>query len=97
MIIIDIINPPYHCTKNEVSIKNFFCKFDQIHRKLRIWSYLLKKSLMESFIFCAVYFVLSSQFFDKYMERKPLGGWGFQTVANNCRTFKTFHKYIFSG
>ena len=33
-----------------------FCKFDQIHRKLRIWSYLLKKSLMENFIFCAVTF-----------------------------------------
>ena len=25
-----------------------------IHRKLRIWSHLLKKSLMENFIFCAV-------------------------------------------
>ena len=24
-------------------------------RKLRIWSHLLKKSLMENFIFCAVY------------------------------------------
>ena len=36
------------------SIKNFFCKFDQIRRKLRIWSHLLKKSLMENFIFCAV-------------------------------------------
>ena len=37
------------------SIKNFFTKCDQIHRKLRIWSHLLKKSLMESFIFCAVW------------------------------------------
>ena len=27
-------------------------KCDQIRRKLRIWSYLLKKSLMENFIFC---------------------------------------------
>ena len=33
-----------------------FCKLDQIHRKLRIWSYLLKRSLMENFIFCAVTF-----------------------------------------
>ena len=33
-------------------------KCDQIHRKLWVWSHLLKKSLMENFIFCAVeYFV----------------------------------------
>ena len=37
------------------SIKDFFSKFDQIRRKLRIWSHLLKKSLMENFIFCVVY------------------------------------------
>ena len=36
------------------SIKDFFIKCDQIRRKLRIWSHLLKKSLIESFIFCAV-------------------------------------------
>ena len=36
------------------SIKDFFSKRDQIRRKLRIWSPLLKKSLMENFIFCAV-------------------------------------------
>ena len=32
-------------------IKDFFSKCDHIRRKLRIWSYLLKKSLMENFIF----------------------------------------------
>ena len=36
------------------SIKDFFSKYYQIRRKLRIWSHLLKKSLMENFIFCAV-------------------------------------------
>ena len=36
------------------SIKDFFVKCDQIRGKLRIWSHLLKKSLMENFIFCAV-------------------------------------------
>ena len=36
------------------SIKDFFSKCDQIRRKLRIWSNLLKKSLMEKFVFCAV-------------------------------------------
>ena len=33
------------------SIKDFFCKYDQICRKLRIWSHLLKKSLIKNFIF----------------------------------------------
>ena len=33
------------------SIKDFSSECEQIHRKLRIWSYLLKKYLIESFIF----------------------------------------------
>ena len=36
------------------SIKDFFCKCDQIRIFLRIWSHLPKKSLMKNFIFCAV-------------------------------------------
>ena len=36
------------------SIEDFFNKNDQIHIYLRILSYLLKKSLMENFIFCPV-------------------------------------------
>ena len=40
--------------KLNISIKDFFSKCDQIRRKLRIWSHLLKKSLMENFIFCVV-------------------------------------------
>ena len=36
------------------SIKDFFSKCDQIRWKLGIWSHLLKKSLMENFIFRAV-------------------------------------------
>ena len=40
--------------KMKFSIKDFFSKCDQIRRKLRIWSHLLKKSQMENFIFCAV-------------------------------------------
>ena len=35
------------------SIKDFFSKYDQI-RSLRIWLHLLRKSLMENFIFYAV-------------------------------------------
>ena len=36
------------------SIKDFFSKCDQICSFLWISSYLLKKSLMENFVFCAV-------------------------------------------
>ena len=35
-------------------IKDFFSKCDQMHSFLWIWSHLLKKSIMENFIFCAV-------------------------------------------
>ena len=35
-------------------IKNYFSECDQIRKKLRIGSYLLKNSLMNNFIFCAV-------------------------------------------
>ena len=45
-----------YCTvqKMKFSIKDFFSKCDQIHSFLQIWSHLLKKSLMENFIFFAV-------------------------------------------
>ena len=46
-----------HCTTNKVFIKDFFSKCDQIHRKLQIWSHLLKKSFMENAIFGAVRFL----------------------------------------
>ena len=40
--------------KIKFSIMNFFGKCDQIRSFLCIWSHLLKKLLMENFIFCAV-------------------------------------------
>ena len=36
-------------------VKDFYIKCDQICRKLRIWSHLLKKSLMKNFIFLCKY------------------------------------------
>ena len=45
---------PSTAQKVKFFIKDFFSKWDQIRRKLPIWSHLLKKSLMENFIFCAV-------------------------------------------
>ena len=40
-----------HCIKMNFSVKDFFSKCEQIRRKLRIYSYLLKKSLTKNFIF----------------------------------------------
>ena len=44
--------------KMKFSNKDFFSKCDQICRFLRIWPHLPKKSLMENFIFCAVYDII---------------------------------------
>ena len=41
--------------KKKFFIKDFFSKCDQIHSFLQIWLRLLKKSLMENFIFCVVF------------------------------------------
>ena len=44
----------YTAQKMKFFIKDFFSKCDQICSFLRIWSHLLKKSLIEKLIFCAV-------------------------------------------
>ena len=54
------------------SIKGFSSKYG----KLRIWSRLLKKSLMENMIFCAVLILLNQDFdvnFDKIIKTNELG------------------------
>ena len=47
--------------KIKFSVKDFFSKCDQIRSFLRIWSYLLKKSLTENFIFRAVSWSFASK------------------------------------
>ena len=44
----------YTTQKMKFSIKDFFSKCDPIRSFLRMWSHLLKKSLMENFIFCVM-------------------------------------------
>ena len=51
--------------KMKFSIKDLFSKCDQIRRKLRIWSHLLKKSLMENFI------LMSSDYMECLYELPP--------------------------
>ena len=52
--------------KMKFSIKDFFSKCDQIRKKLRIWSHLLKKSIMENFLFCAVVAAREGSIWDYY-------------------------------
>ena len=59
------------------SIKDFFSKYEQLRRKWRIWSHLVKKPLMENFIFCAVY-VCSSY------TLCPGGSSFYQSKAEKC-------------
>ena len=54
LIDILIFTGKYIAQKMKFSIKDFFSKCDQIRTLLRIRSHLLKKSLMENFIFYAV-------------------------------------------
>ena len=61
--VLDYINKQTTVQKMKFSIKDFFSKCDQICSFLRIWSYLLKKSLMENFIFCAMH----------QMDKQPKG------------------------
>ena len=56
--------------KLKFSIKDFFRECDQVRRKLRISSHLLKKSLMECFLFCTVKIVLGEP--DPYMKQQCL-------------------------
>ena len=55
----------YNTAQNmKFSIKDFFSKCGQIRRKLRIWSHLLKKCLMEKLHFlCSVCFWIPRQLF----------------------------------
>ena len=51
-----VINAQTLLKKPKFSIKDFFSQCDQTRSFLRIWTHLLKKSLMEIFFFCAVKF-----------------------------------------
>ena len=49
-----LFQPQCTHTKKKFFIKDFSSKCDKLRSSLRIWSHLLKKSLMENFIFCEV-------------------------------------------
>ena len=58
------INAPFNRTaqKKKFSVKDFFGKCDQIYRKLKNQSHLLKKPLVENLLFCSVCYSQKSSF-----------------------------------
>ena len=77
----------YNHWKAKYSIKEFFSKYDQIRSFLRIWSYLLKKSLMENFIFCAVNLATKPSHIGIYCIKSFLKSHSFQETRANSAVF----------
>ena len=85
---ISIIKVRSTAQKIKFSIKDFFSKYHQIRRKLRIWSYLLNKSLMENFFFCAVVQKRTSEAYSKLYHTSKM-----ETLCENsfCNTISALH------
>ena len=76
---------PYTAQKIKFSIKDFFSKSEQIRSFLQIWSHLLKKSLMRTFIF--LYSVIQGMRREMEVRSKTVG-------ENNFRlNFSYFKKF----
>ena len=90
----DFSKTPYSTAqKMKFSIKDFFSICERIRRKLRIWSHLLRKSLMENFIFCAV--LIHSSIIWKFHYWHCLNNylsWVFRVInkVKNQRILETF-------
>ena len=80
------------------SIKNIFSKCDQIRRKLWIWLHLLKQSLMQNFIFCAVIY-LGRKFlnFKKEKKKKEQASLLLKKRACTLNNFATYYNYNWSS
>ena len=73
--------------KMKFSITNFFSKCEQICSVLRIWSHLLKKSLMKNFIFCATSHV---QFYEYELYEQ-------NEVLRKIHKYFTKYRYLFGN
>ena len=86
--LLNSLHAPRTAQKMTFSIKDFFSKCDQVRSFLQIWSYLLKKSLMENFIFlCTVVETTLNNYYwnktDCYkLELTNWNGAWFDTVQN---------------
>ena len=92
------------------SIKDFFSKCDLIRKKLRIWSHLLKKSLMENFTFYVVYLEhldlrkgitklnkwrnLNLSTFESILDKKETLNFAFLIIFSLQRTYNCFSSLL---
>ena len=80
----------------EFFIKYFFSKCDQIRSFLQIWSYLLKKSFMKNFSFCAVFrkchrlIFVSYTYVRIYMKHRVISSNQYRNVTNYINIAKTY-------
>ena len=82
-------------------MKDFFSKCNPIRRKLRILSHLLKKSLIENFIFCA----LNLHYEGSVITNQSHISWLFtkntkqtkNTLSANFSSYSKDHHFIFNG
>ena len=84
--------------KMKFSIKDFFSKCDQIRSIPRIWSHLLKKSLMENFIFLrSVLFSLKNIyiFFSQWMTLKLLWNIMHKSIFNTNLVSITWVQHLY--
>ena len=81
--------------KMRFSINDFFTKCDQIHRKLQIWSHLLKKSLMGNFIFGAVWNFTENCPLGDYQKNLILINWYLSPMTNIYHLAKFMKKDFF--
>ena len=85
--------------KMKFSIKDFFSKCNQIPRKLRIWSQLLKNTLMENSSFS--YEFMCQQFghtwihwSDHHCKRQTISGGNFFCLNNSCTQKVKMHAIV---
>ena len=76
-LLIQVVKSNRAAQKMKFPIKDFFSKCDQVRRKLRIWSHLLKKSLMETsfFVHCRYancHFTIKYFCYLRYVSRTKL-------------------------
>ena len=86
-------NKQYINTTQKNEVFHFSTKCDQIRRKLRIWSHLLKKSLMENFIFYTVQtirFRLNMSDKQSFSDKDVL----MSNLSNEVPSYATFDKAV---
>ena len=90
-----ILGVAYTAQKTKFSIKDFFSKCDQICRKMRIWSHLLEKSVIENLFLRSDSSMLRRTPTEKLKNRRLMFRFCFSTFRSLIFPFKFHSCYIF--